>query len=351
MTRLRVSVIAVAVLVMVGCHGRESITGGYGNRVVVGQVAMAAGMPNGSPAGVRVTVGATGMSAVLDASGSFTFLNVPDTADFHFTRGEDGIDAHLQVAESVGPLSIVLSTKSARIGRQRAVPPTSGLKEYEGVVTAISDTEITVNGVTFKITPETQIRKGHQPLSAASVKTGDRVHIMAKGDTAVLIILQNPEEARELEGTVSAISATEITVNGVTLKITPDTIIRKGNQTLTAADVKVGDHVHVKANGDTALQIIVQGGDDDDDGETEDATMTANGLVTATSATGLTVATEAHGDVTVNVDSSTIIRKQGAHITLADIKVGDQVNTMGKRVDDHTEQARQIEVRGVSGHH
>jgi len=54
--------------------------------------------------------------------------------------------------------------------------------------------------------------------------------------------------------------------------------------------------------------------------------------------------------VVVMVDSSTIIKKQGVLITLADIHVGDEVNTMGKRIDDHTLQARQIEVRGVSGH-
>ena len=44
------------------------------------------------------------------------------------------------------------------------------------------------------------------------------------------------------------------------------------------------------------------------------------------------------------------IKKQGVHITLADIHVGDEVNTMGKKIDDLTLQARQIEVRGVSGH-
>jgi hypothetical protein len=57
----------------------------------------------------------------------------------------------------------------------------------------------------------------------------------------------------------------------------------------------------------------------------------------------------------VQVDANTIIRKQGAIVHLADIKVGDGVNTMGTRVDDHTLLARQIEVRGNGkdggGHH
>ena len=61
----RIAVVLSAVIVLGGCRGHESITGGYGDRVVVGEVTMAAGMTNNSPAGVRVGVGGTGMSAVL----------------------------------------------------------------------------------------------------------------------------------------------------------------------------------------------------------------------------------------------------------------------------------------------
>ncbi len=79
--------------------------------------------------------------------------------------------------------------------------------------------------------------------------------------------------------------------------------------------------------------------------------MTANGTVKDVGGSQLTVSTVPKGDVTVNVDSNTIIRKQGVQITVGDIKVNDQVNCMGTRVDDHTLLAKQIEVRGVSGRH
>ena len=79
--------------------------------------------------------------------------------------------------------------------------------------------------------------------------------------------------------------------------------------------------------------------------------MTANGTVKSVDSSSLTVSTVPKGDVVVNVDGNTIIRKQGVQITLADIHVGDEVNCMGTRVDDHTLLARQIEVRGVSGRH
>ena len=78
--------------------------------------------------------------------------------------------------------------------------------------------------------------------------------------------------------------------------------------------------------------------------------MTANGTVTAVGSSDLTVRTEEKGSVTVKTDANTIIRKQGTTVHLSDIVVGDEVNSVGTRVDDHTLLAKQIEVRG-KGHH
>jgi hypothetical protein len=261
------------------------MTGGYGDRVVVGEVTMAAGMTINSPAGVRVGVGGTGMSAVLGTDGRFTFVGVPENAELHFSRAADGIDARMAVPASYGTLSLELSANSVSSGRRRAAP-SAPLMQFEGIVKSILPTEIVVT-------------TSHK--------------------------------------------------EDVTLTIDDHTVIRKGNQTLQATDLKVGDRVHVKAKvTDTsklAIEIMLQN-PADDGGQT----MTANGKVKEVGTDQLTVTTQPKGDVVVMVDSSTIIKKQGVLITLADIHVGDEVNTMGKRIDDHTLQARQIEVRGVSGH-
>jgi hypothetical protein len=274
MTRSRIAVLALAVMGLFGCQRRESITGGYGDRVVAGQVTMAAGMPSSTPAGVRITVGMTGMSAVLDSSGNFMFVDVPEGAVLHFTRGEDGIDARLATAGTIAPLSITLSATAASVGRRRAVAPAA--QEVEGLITAVSATEITIhdshrNDVTLTINADTVIRKGGQALQATDLKIGDRVHAKANGTTALQIVLQNDGteddgrtgQLKEFEGLVQAISATEITINGTTLKITATTVIRKGNTTLTTSDIKVNDRVHVKADGDTALEIMLQNPADD----------------------------------------------------------------------------------------
>ncbi len=285
--RIRTTVVVVAaVFVLAGCQGHEAITGGYGSQGVTGVVTMAVGMSNSSPQGVRVSVSGTGMSAVLGTDGRFSFFGVPETADLLFTR--DDVNARVKVAASLAPLQIELNSNSANVGRHRAVP-SGPLMQIEGLITAVSDTEITVHD-------------SHN--------------------------------------------------QDVTAKITTDTVIYKGNQKLQPSDLKVGDRVHVQAktSGDdkTAIIIVLQNPDDSGDGS---QTLTANGTVKSVDSSSLTVSTVPKGDVVVNVDDNTIIRKQGVQITLADIHVGDEVNCMGTRVDDHTLLARQIEVRGVSGRH
>lgn len=285
--RLRALAVVAAVLTMLAaCRGHEqqqSVTGSYGNRVISGTAVMADG---GSAAGVVVTVSGTGMTTTLAEGGQFTFVGVPDNAEIHFSRAADNVDVRLAIS----------GTSNAPL-------------------------RVTLNG-------------------------GSGGHHRAGGGWGPL---------QQLEGTASGATATSITIHtehgtDVTLAITKTTIVRSGRTTVDPATIKDGTQVHAKANvvdgTNTALEILVQTGDanGDNNGGT---TMTANGTVTAVGATSLTVNSEDHGSVTVNVDGNTIIRKMGAVIRLSDIKVGDQVNTMGTRVDDHTLLARQIEVRGV----
>jgi hypothetical protein len=282
----RTVVMAAAVLVLAACSGHETITGGYGLQGVSGVVTMAVGMSNVSPAGVRVTVGGTGMSAVLGTDGRFSFFGVPETASLTFTR--DDVNARIQVMASIAPLQIELHSNSASLGRRRAAPSVP-LLQIEGLITAVSAMEITVHD-------------SHN--------------------------------------------------QDVTAMITADTIIRKGDLTLDTTGLNVGDRVHVKAkvSGDDKIAVVIMlQNPDGSDGASQ--TMTANGTVKEVGADQFTVSTVPKGDVVVKVDGNTSIKKQGDRISLSDIHVNDQVNCMGTRIDDHTLQARQIEVRGVSGHH
>jgi hypothetical protein len=281
----RWSLIVVAVVGLAACRKHESMTGPYGAGVVTGQVVMAAGT-SASPAGVRVSVVGTGMSTLLGPDGRFKFAGVPDEAELHFMR-DDGIDARLGVPVARGAFVVELNGNSAKHGKKRAVPSIVPI-EIEGLIkTAAPDSLV--------------ITTSHK--------------------------------------------------DDVTVLLTDATVIRHGHTAIAAADLKAGDRVHVKATVKdgvkTAIEVIVQnqGEDDENDDEGGD-TMTANGTVKSVGATSLVVTSVPKGDVTVQVGADTIIKKQGVHITLADIHAGDEVNTMGTRVDDHTLEARQIEVRG-----
>ena len=288
---MRTLKILAAVVLLAACRGhRETVTGDYGMGVVSGQIVMASGMANADPAGVRVAVGGTGMSVVVGADGRFAFAGVPEGAQLFFERQSDGVNARLSLASTSAPVVVELSMTTATLSRHRAAG-SEPQQQIEGTITAASATSITVhdshgNDDVLQINDKTVIRKGHTAVKAADLVVGTRVHVMAATGVALLVLVQDER-------------------------------------------AEPGD----------------DNGGDDHGGDT----MTANGTVKSAGADSLVVTTVPKGDVTVKVDASTIIRKQGTVIKLADIKVGDGVNAMGTRVDDHTLLARQIEVRG-SGH-
>ncbi len=280
-----VLVLVVAAASLMSCQNRETpLTGSYGSNVLSGQVVMAMG---GSPSGVEVSVSGTGMMLTVGEAGRFTFLGVPSDAELQFRRAADGIDATLRVEPSSVPVIVELSADGAKRGRRRGAGRSL---EYEGT-------------------------------------------IKEKGDSTLTVYTSHKTE--------------------VVVAVHDDTVIRKGNTTYEFEELEVEWRVHVKAveveGVLTAREVKVQntGGDDDGD-DNSGATMTANGTVLSNDGTTLVVRTAAHGDVTVQTDDSTIIKRQGVTIPASEIEVDWEINSMGTRVDDTTLLARQIEVRGNS---
>lgn len=157
---------------------------------------------------------------------------------------------------------------------------------------------------------------------------------------------------RQIEGKILAISPTSITVHtesrgDFTAVITPTTVIRKGNQTLTTLDLAIGDQVHVKAmqNPDTtltAVEIKLQN-EDDEDGD-DDATATANGNVFSLGVNELVVQTHNGLFITVQVNDQTNIKRQGTRIPFSEIHLGDRIESQGTRVNATTILAKKINI-------
>lgn len=135
-----------------------------------------------------------------------------------------------------------------------------------GTITAINGNTITLqtmNGgtATVKIADSTQFRRDGQPAKLSDFKVGERV--MVRGTSAgentwtAEMVGANPQmEARMREGLgkefiagrVTAIDGTKITVDRIdgqsqTIEVDENTSFRKMRDSITLADIKVGDQV------------------------------------------------------------------------------------------------------------
>lgn len=364
--KLKIWIASMVIVAAAACNGRhETPTASYGQGMLAGEVIMSEGP--GSPAGVEVGVRGTGMTMVLAEDGLFSFAGIPAGADLDFRRAADGIEASLRVDQSSGYVVVELSRTTATASAKAKGSKRRGggksaetVYEFEGtIVTAAPDSIVVFTSKkveqTIAITAETIIRKGHQTVDPADLAADMRVHVKARkaGDvyTAALIIVQQDGNGgedrpavREYEGTVRSSSATELVVftshrEEVTFTVNGDTVIRKGNTTIAAEDILVGTRVHVKATvaedgTATATSVWVQN---------TRIEVTVEGTVASVGSSSLVVTT-ADGAVTVQVSSSTLIRKGGRKISLTAIEAGDTVKVEGTKIDETTVQAKKITV-------
>lgn len=284
-------VVAITVLLtLAACQRSERTVTGSYGSGVVTGQVVMAG--SGSPAGVEVSVRGSGQSVTLGADGRFTFAGLADDVALEFRRS-DGIDAAMQISGRDGHVVIELAATSARrSGRQRSVRGGgTKVQQFEGIIrTAAAD--------------------------------------------QIVVYTSHKEE--------------------VTIALGAETVIRKGNATLTPADLTADMRVHVKAakSGDVwnALLVIVQksGDDDEDDGEEDPAQLREyEGIVVNASATELVVFDSHRNEVTFVVNGDTVIRKGNTPIAPEDIQVGWRVHVKASGAADAPKTAVQVIVQNT----
>ncbi|HXK14376.1 MAG TPA: hypothetical protein VNH45_07570 [Gaiellaceae bacterium] len=263
--------------------------------------------PNGSPANDAATTKFSGaVTALTDASISLH-------------------DGDRDLTCSIGASSP--STASVKVGQHFTVACANGVlvaiapvvstagRAYEGTVTAVSATSITVH------TPngDGTCTVGDGSPSVTEVKVGDRVLAGCKAGTNQLVLLKKlpattePPKPQTGAGTVSAVSPTSLTVH----TDGGDLTCSVGDGSPSVADVKVGDKVKLGCVGGV-LKALVRADTTPPppppptgDGHT----VTVGGTLSALSDTSLTVHGE-HGDVTCTVPTTA---------RLGDFRIGDRV--------------------------
>jgi hypothetical protein len=356
----------VVLFAAVACRNNERsmITGSYGSGAVSGEVFMVSTMTNGSPAGVEVSVKGTGMAMVLGDDGRFAFTAVPENAILGFRRAADGIDATTKV--NAASMSIELAWNIARSGGRHRAAPIAPLLEFEGTLKTVATDSIVVHtsfntDVTVHLAAETVIRKGQTPVLPADLKVGDRVHVKTTLKdtvyTATEVIVQNDgadgagdaAQSVTANGLVASIGTADMVVHtadgrDVTVQVDTKTLIRKYGQIIDFSAIKVGNHVEargtaVDASTIKAVQIEVE------DAPGQHGAAVVDGTVSDVGTSSLTLHSDA-GDLTVNIDGSTTIKKAGKTIPLSGVHSGDEVSVKGSWVDAHTILAQSIQVQG-----
>ena len=361
----RIAVMMIVAIALGACsrEDRDSITSPYANDLLTGQVVMSGGR-NASPAGVRVSVRGTGMTVTLTDDGQFAFAGAPKVADLDFMRDADGIQASVRLEDTSEFVVIELARSNARKSSKRRTIGKTREKtfEFEGVIRSATPESIVVftskkEEVTIALAPDTVIRHGNRVLTPADLLVDTRVHVKARlvadAYSAISVWVQEgdddggddePAEVREYEGIVVSATATELVVytskkQEETFVMTPATEVRKGNTPVAPETILPGTRVHVKAaegtdGTKTAVRVTIQ-----------NTNVAANfeGVVASLGTSSLVVMT-AEGEQTVNVTSSTQIRKNGKKITLAEVAVGSTVAVEGTRVDATTVSAKKISV-------
>ena len=264
--------LAVALVALLsGCHRSESPTSPTFGNSVMTGQVFMTGDLAGQSP-AGINVTTSGQAATTDAAGRFSFIGINSVGGGFVSAESNGLQFHFTRNDGIDASGTVAANASS---------------------------------VTVQL----------QKHSANMVATGQQKH--------------------ELEGKITKISSSSITVNDastggdVPAAIHSLTMIRKGNTTLTTNDLHVGDQVHVKAKVEadkslTAFEIMLQNGDD---GSGSGQTQELEGPIVSVSSSSITVHNASTAsDVTAKITDSTVIRHGNTPIKAADLKAGQQVH-------------------------
>ncbi len=351
--------IVVMMSLLAGCQReRNTITGGYGNSVISGEVVMAGG---GSAAGVEVSTPDTGMATVLGENGQFSFMDVPEGTTLRFRRAADGIDASLRVDKSASPLVVELAqsnaTPTGSSRRRSAGRGTESVFEFEGLLKSASADRMVVTtergDVSIGVNAQTIVKKNDQDTPLGGL-IGLRVLVKAhkEGDAylAIVVLARDAEhnETRTYQGTVRSASVDRLVVitrdGEVSFLLNALTKVTKADQPATIADLQAGQNVYVGAlvapdGTKTATRIAILRVPH----PPPPVARTYQGTVRTASTDRLTITTR-DGDVSFVLNALTKVTKGDQPVTIADLQAGQEVYVGALVASDGTKTAVRVAI-------
>jgi hypothetical protein len=276
-----------------------------------------------SVAGNLITItGPQGFAREILVSATTTFTQGGQPA----TLADVTVGAPIFAKGTIDANLTTLDALSVRIGS------TTHAIVYQGVVTAVSSTSVTVqraNTATalFTITPTTTFSQGKNVLTIASLVVGDHVDVEVSSSAPGTALKINID-LTALAGSVTAVTASSITIMAAkgfsrTVVVSATTVYTEGGQPATLADVTVGSDIVAvglidpnQTSLDASKVDIRQAGH----------SITYRGLVNAVTTTSVTVNRNDGKTTTFTITPSTIITEGPSTMTPASLAVGDTVD-------------------------
>ena len=302
-----------------------------------------------SPAGVQVSVAPASLSSTSDGTGHFILEGVPAGSGRLRFLGR-GLDAQLDVGELIDGMKMMIDAdvSGSHVEGRVEVEFTGAIGSTtpatdKGPCVAPAVGCLKISGLTVLVTATTEIEDkrddGHEgkheekKLTFAQLKVGDFVRVegtlqkdgsVLAREIEVLSLGIAPPEA-ELEGIIDRINAAQksLTVSGHTVVTNSDTRIRRGDETIAFADLKVGDRVHVRGTLQKDGSILAS------------KIKVAPGFVARVELEGIIEkidapqATLTVSSLTVRTDSQTRLERRDQLIAFSDLRVGDRVHVRG----------------------
>jgi len=240
--------------------------------------------------GIQVTVVGTSLSTTTDSAGRFTLQGVAGGSATLRFQGQ-GIDGTIELGGLVEGQTLTITVRvsgsrpelvSPSSPTASPTPPPAGNEvEFGGTVDSITPPSLKVSGRTVVTNADTRIKRGDRSVALTDLTVGDKVEVEGRqqADGSVLAskikVEDNDDEDQnevEFKGSIESITPPTLMVSGRKVMTNGSTRIRRGDKTVTLADLKVGDKVEVagtrQADGSVlASKIKVE---DQKDGENDD---------------------------------------------------------------------------------
>ncbi|MBI5951397.1 MAG: hypothetical protein HY865_07050 [Chloroflexi bacterium] len=205
------------------------------------------------------------------------------------------------------------------------------LSELKGIITALDSAAGTVTvtrqdntTVTVTVDASTLIKRNKKAATLADLQLGDKVEVKYNAVTLLASKIEAKLNLSELKGIITALDSAASTVtvtrkDGTTVTVTVDvnTLIKRNGKLATFADLQLGDKVEAKYNAVTLVASKI---------EAKLNLSELKGVISALdSAASIVTVTRKDGTtVTVTVDASALIKRNGKPATLADLQLGDK---------------------------